>query len=327
MTAQEDLAPKVNSKALLIAGLLAGAALWAYWTTLATLADRWSWDPQYSHGYLVPVFAAYLLWVRYDRRLMQTTSGNILGLFLLGLAVALRLAGAYYYYSYFDQISLVPCVAGLFLLAGSWPAFFWSLPAVGFLVFMVPLPDRVAYAMSGPMQTLATQVSTFTLQVIGMPAIAEGNVILLNEIELGIVEACSGLRMLVVFFALSTAVAMMIKKPLWEKLLIASSAIPIALVSNILRIVVTGLFYDAFGSNFGGAFFHDLAGWLMMPLGLVFLGIELWILKSLLIERPAPLASQVVAQRVEVPAISLYDGGAKPRRKSEPEPAPVEANA
>jgi exosortase/archaeosortase family protein len=133
--------------------------------------------------------------------------------------------------------------------------------------------------------------------------------------------------MLVVFFALSTAVAMLIRKPMWEKILIAASAIPIALVSNILRIVVTGLFYDAFGSNFGGAFFHDLAGWLMMPLGLVFLGVELWILKRLLIERAtAPITGKVQSQRVEVPAIALYDGGTKPRR-AKFEPEPVETNA
>src|SRR5436305_1327663 len=83
------------------------------------------------------------------------------------------------------------------------------------------------------------------------PALAEGNVIQLNEIELGIVEACSGLRMLVVFFALSTAVALLIRKPLWEKTLIAFSAIPIALASNILRITVTGIVYEVLGDGFG----------------------------------------------------------------------------
>lgn len=327
MTAQTDHVPKVSSAAISIAALLGVAVLWTYWTTLANLADRWSWDPQYSHGYLVPAFAVYLLWLRFDRRTPRTLNVNFLGLALVGSAIALRLAGTYFYYPYFDQISLVPCLAGLFLLAGSWPAFFWSLPAVAFLLFMIPLPDRVALAMSGPMQGLATTCSTFVLQTIGKPALAEGNVILLNEIELGIVEACSGLRMLVVFFALSTAVAMLIKKPMWERLLIALSAIPIALVSNILRIVITGLFYDAFGSNFGGAFLHDLAGWLMMPLGLVFLGVELWILRSLLIERPsAPIANAVQSQRVETPAIALYDGGTKPRR-AKAEPEPIEAGA
>src|SRR5205814_9373752 len=120
----------------------------------------------------------------------------------------------------------------------------WSSPAVSFPAFMGPWPHSASVAMSAPMQSFATTVSTFALQVIGRPAIAEGNVILLNDIELGIVEACSGLRMLVVFFALSTAVAMLIRKPLWEKLVIAGSAVPIALASNVLRITITGLWYD-----------------------------------------------------------------------------------
>jgi exosortase len=214
------------------------------------------------------------------------------------------------------------------MMAGGWHALFWSLPTVAFLVFMIPLPHFVERAVSGPMQTIATISSTFVLQVLGRPALAEGNVILLNDIELGIVEACSGLRMLVVFYALSTGVALLIRKPLWEKLLLACSAFPIALVSNVMRIVLTGLCYEIFGDHFGGDLFHDLAGWLMMPLGLVFLGIEMWILHTLLIERTPndALAAQITLQRVEANPVSLYRGPQTNRRAKkeiEPEAAPA----
>jgi exosortase/archaeosortase family protein len=167
------------------------------------------------------------------------------------------------------------------------------------------------------MQSIATMSSTFLLQVLGRPAIAEGNVIQLNEIELGIVEACSGLRMLVVFFALSTAVALLIRKPLWERMVIAASAVPIALASNILRITITGLCYECFGNGYGGAFFHDVAGWIMMPLGLAFLGLELLVLKRLLLEPAAsrPLPSQVTLQRVEVSPVGMYRGNASRRER------------
>jgi exosortase len=336
MTAQTIPTSKLSSATLAVAALLGAAVLWSYWTTLVKITWRWSEDPQYSHGYLVPAFALYILWLKRDRLNLQSLNVNWLGLSLLGLAIAMRLGGAYYSYDYFDQVSLLPCCAGLLMLAGSWPALVAAWPAVAFLAFMIPLPDRVSMAMSAPMQSFATAVSTFALQVLGRPALAEGNVILLNDIELGIVEACSGLRMLVVFFALSTAVAMLIRKPLWEKLVIAGSAIPIALASNVLRITITGLFYDTFGNHYGGAFFHDLFGWLMMPLGLVFLGIELWILKTLLIERSNQVAlpSQITLQRVEVSPVAVYRSGQTPRRekivapeieaKPEPEEIPVE---
>jgi len=320
MTAQQDSAPRFSASILFTITVLGVALAWSYWTTLAALVSRWSSDPQYSHGYLVPVFALYLLWVRRDRLNLNLLNANWLGMGLLMMAMGLRLAGARYHFEFFDQISLLPCVAGLFMLAGSWHGLLWSLPAVAFLAFMIPLPHSVSLAMSAPMQTIATISSTFVLQVLGRPALAEGNVILLNDIELGIVEACSGLRMLVVFYALSTAVALLIHKPLWEKLLLACSALPIALASNILRIVITGLCYEVFGDHFGGAFFHDAAGWLMMPLGLVFLGIEMWILKTLLIERTNndALAAQITLQRVEVNPIALYRGNQTPRHDVEP---------
>ncbi len=293
---------------------LALALLWSYWTTLAEIVWRWSNDPQYSHGYLVPGFAAYLLWQR--RAHFGALRPSNWGLAVLGAAALLRLAGTFFHFGYLDQISLLPTLLGLCLLAAGMQATTWAWPAFAFLAFMIPLPHSWSLALSGPMQTFATTVSTFCLQVLGRPALAEGNLILLNDIELGIVEACSGLRMLVVFFALSTAVALLINKPLWEKLVIAASAVPIALAANVLRITATGLFYDAFGPRFGGPFFHDLAGWLMMPLGLAFLGVELWVLRHLLLEPSNKLLpSQVSLQRVEVNPLSFYRGNGSRRER------------
>jgi exosortase/archaeosortase family protein len=108
---------------------------------------------------------------------------------------------------------------------------------------------------------------------------------------LGIVQACSGLRMLMIFFALSTAVAILLRKPLWERLLVCGSAIPIALAVNILRITATGVLHEVAGREVADAVFHDLAGWLMMPVALGFLGLELKLLKHLLIEPAGPAAA------------------------------------
>jgi exosortase len=305
------------SAAVFLGAVLFSAVLvWSYWTTLASLVWRWTEDPQYSHGWLVPLFALCLLWQGRGKLEGQTIGCNGLGLGLIAAATGLRLCGAYYKFDYFDQISLLPAVAGLFLLLGSWPALFWSLPAVAFLAFCIPLPHSVSVAMSAPMQTFATTASTFLLQALGRPALAEGNVILLNDIELGIVEACSGLRMLVVFFALSTAVSLLMRRPLWERLLIAGSAIPIALAANVLRITITGLCYDALGNHYGGALFHDVAGWLMMPLGLMMLGLEMWVLRGLLIEpaEHSSLPGLPGADRVEMNPVALYRGSGTSRR-------------
>src|SRR5215469_12080428 len=193
---------RVSSLSVLVALVALASVLWSYWSTLGDAAERWAIDPQYSHGYLVPVFAALLLWLRRGQLARGFLRANAWGWPLFVAAIALRLGGSYYHFVWFDAVSLLPCLAALCLLLGGTRAFRWAAPAIAFLFFMIPLPYQVAVAMAGPLQQIATTASTFLLQTLGMPAVAEGNVILLNEASLNIVEACSGLRMLVVFFAL-----------------------------------------------------------------------------------------------------------------------------
>jgi exosortase len=303
-------------------------ALWAYWTTLGDAADRWSSDPQYSHGYLVPVFAALLLWLRRDRLTRGRSGPNRWGWPLVAGGVGVRLVGTYYHLTWLDAVSLLPCLAGLCLLLGGTRAWRWAWPAIAFLFFMIPLPYRVAVAMAGPLQRVATLASTYVLQTLGMPAVAEGNVILLNEASLGIVEACSGLRMLVVFFALSTAVALVVRRPLGERLFLVFSAIPIALFTNVVRITATGVAYETVGGEAAQFIFHDLAGWLMMPLALVLLAAELRILTRLFIT-PAPVRAAplhpVLVGSLRAPIFPRRVPRA--RAPAGPLPAPAEAPA
>jgi exosortase len=298
-------------------------ALWAYWPALTEAAQRWAHDPQYSHGYLVPGFAAVLLWLR--RRKLTSTALRPCwwGVALLGGAALMRLAGTFFHFEWLDPISLLPSLAGGLLLVAGWAYLRWAWPAIAFLFFMIPLPYNVSGALARPLQLMATDASTFLLQTLGRPAIAEGNVILLNEVELEVVQACSGLRMLVVFFAMSTAVALLMRKPLWERLVVCASAIPIALLTNLLRITVTGVLHDTVGKEVADAVFHDLAGWLMMPLALAFLGLELKLLKHLLVEPPAavPTLAGGLSVSVAPAAVAEMPG---PRKRRRPRPAHAE---
>src|SRR5436305_10019272 len=154
--------------------------LWSYWPSLADVAERWAKDPQYAQGYFVPGFALAVLWVRrghYPGQPLRGTAGGI-GLGLAGLA--LRLAGTHYYAEWLELISLLPCLAGCCLTLGGWRLLHWAAPAIGLLVFMMPLPFRVETALSIPLRRVSTLVSTFFLQTLGFPAVAEENVILVN---------------------------------------------------------------------------------------------------------------------------------------------------
>lgn len=306
---------------LVLPSLLGVVLLWAFAPTLADMAQRWSSDPQYSHGYLVPVFALVLLWMRREQRAPLAPAFSWWGVGLLGLGVAIRFLGEYLYMDWIDAMALLPCLAGLAVLLGGRAALAWSWPAIVFLGFMVPLPYRVEIALAHPLQRMATLASTYALQTIGLPALAEGNVIHLGETDIGVVEACSGLSMLLIFFALSTAFGFVVRRSLWQRLLLVVSAVPIALIANITRITVTGFLHETVNHRAADLVFHDLAGWLMMPLALVLLWLELKGLDRLFIEVTA--SRSTVSPTLAAGPRPPETGKNKRRRNSKPILPPI----
>jgi exosortase len=165
--------------------------------------------------------------------------------------------------------------------------FRWAWLPIGFLAFMFPLPSMLENTLLMKLQTYATIFSTWALQIMGVSAARQGNTINVDTLQeaLEVAEACSGLRMLTIFGAFSVAIVMIIDRPWWDKLILLLSAIPIALASNVIRIVATALLYMAFGQDtpWLNKIIHDWAGFAMMPIGLGLLWIELAILSRLTI--------------------------------------------
>jgi exosortase len=260
--------------------------IWSYWTTGEELARVWSHDPTYSHGWVVVAFAAALLWLRRDLLRGPADTPSAWGLAFLLLAALARLSGALFHLVWVERVSLLPALAGLCLLVGGWKTLRWAWLAIAYLLFMIPLPGTIGEAMTYPLRRVATTSSTYALQVLGVPAVADGNVILLEDHELGVIDACSGLRMLVVFFALATMVALLVRRLLIIRLLLVASAIPIALVVNVARITLTGVLSETVSAEVAQKVYHELAGWLMMALALGLLWVELQVLTRLLLPQP-----------------------------------------
>jgi len=269
---------------------------WCYWPTILAMMERWSHEPQYSHGFLVPVFALALLWSRRDMLAHVAWQPERWGLPVLAGGLGLRLLGTVFDIEAVDAFSLLPVLAGLVLLVGGRALARWSWPAIAFLAFMLPLPYFLEMALAHPLRRLATLVSTYALQTLGCPALAEGNVILVDAARLGVAEACSGLGMLMTFFALATAMALVVQAPLLDRILLVVSAAPVAVLANVTRITATGLAYHSWGADSPAAqaILHDLAGWLMMPLAMGLMYLEMRFLYHLFTEaperRPLPLA-------------------------------------
>jgi exosortase len=275
---------KPTWKSALIAGLLA----WAYFPTLRDLFQKWMDDPQYSHGILVPLFSLYLLFRNKEKAVGHVQPWPWLGYGLLFLALAFRAVAALLFFLPLDAFSLVVCLTGLVMVTGGKPIIRWAWPSLVFLLFMIPLPYQIERMMGAELQNIATIASTFLFQTLGQPAIAEGNRILIEEVHLGVVEACSGLRMLMTFAAFCVGAVLLLERHWLVKALVLASAIPIALLTNILRITATGLGHvwlkESSAKSSVLNFIHDFNGWMMMPVGLGFLLVELWTFKHLLIE-------------------------------------------
>jgi exosortase len=265
----------------------AAVLAWVFWPAFGDMADKWVSDPQYSHGYLVPLFSlGYLYWRRRDLKVADCRI-DWRGLVVVAAGAAAYVAGAYLYLDVLAGGAFLVTLAGVVLLVGGPPALKWAGPAVAFLAFMLPLPFAVETALGQPLRRVATLGSTWVLQTAGFPAVAEGNVIVLEHGKVAVVEACSGLSMLMIFLAIAIGMAMVIKRPVLDKLVLVASAVPVAVAANVVRISGNGFGIELWDAETAHRVFHDQGGWLMMPLAVCMLWVELWVLRKLFVESPA----------------------------------------
>ncbi|MFW6171509.1 MAG: exosortase/archaeosortase family protein [Planctomycetota bacterium] len=274
-----------RSQWALIAGGVAIVAIFSvvYWSSFRMLLSAWE-QPDYSHGYLIPFFSLFLLWFRRDLAPRGEWTGSWWGAVLIALSGVLYVAAGMMGFNLIIAFSIIPCVAGIVLMLGGWPMMRWCWPSVVFLCFMIPLPMALETMARVPLQRLATLASTYLLQTLSLPAVARGNVIQLSEYPINVAEACSGLRMLMTSVALTCGLAFVLDRPIWERLFVLASAIPIALGVNVIRVAVTGLCHELFGVEVAEKVFHDVAGYIMPALAVLMLWLEIEILRRLTID-------------------------------------------
>jgi len=293
--------------------------LWALAATLFVLGFvyapnfrdlSWYWfsDPNYSHGPLVVPIAAIIVWRRLstsrEKPTPNASATNYWGWACLAVVLALRVIAYERDMQWSENATIVPAIACLTWIFGGWPLLRLAWPAIAFVLFMFPLPPSINNLISLPLQDIATVGSCFLLQLSGIWVVQQGNTIQLmtnaHEMErLEVAAACNGLSMLMTLAATVTATIIVIPLPTWKRITILVSAVPIALVSNILRIVATGWCYCYIPGPAAKDWAHDIAGWLMMPLALLLIGLELRILSWLV---PKENTSED-EQRVIVPAL------------------------
>ena len=240
--------------------ILTSLLLGLYAGVLKGLVDDWLNDPNYSHGFLVPVFSAYLIWDQRQKLRTLIAEGSWLGLPLLMFGLAILVLGQIGAELFTTRSSLIIVLAGLVLFHLGREFFKALLFPLLFLFFMIPLPAIIFNAIAFPLQQLAAQNAAWGLNLLGVPVLLDGNIIHLSHASLGVTEACSGIRSLVSLLALAVVWAYLSLRGIWPKLLLVASAVPVTILANSGRVVFTGLIAENFNIKYAEGFYHELAG-------------------------------------------------------------------
>ncbi len=245
---------------------------WLYAPFALRLATQWWQDPNYTHGFLVPVFSFFLIWERRAKlaalRLKPAWPGVVILLFALIALVLGTIKSEFFLY----RISVLLFVAGVVVFLAGWRHLAEISFPLAFLVVMIP-SSTLLEQITFPLQILASKTASFLLMLAGVPAVREGNIILLPSARLEVAEACSGIRSLFSLLTLTVVYGYLAETKIGVRVLLAVMAVPIAVLANALRIAFTGLVVEYWDVERAEGTIHLLSGWLVFvaSLALIFL--------------------------------------------------------
>jgi exosortase len=250
---------------------LCGLLLLLYVPTLSRLVSQWWRDPNFSHGFFVPLFAAFVIWQRRTRLAGATPRPSWSGVLILGFGLCVLILGQMGAEIFLSRFSLMIVLAGLVVLFLGWNFFRAVLFPWAFLALMIPIPAIVFNQITFPLQLLASKVASTTLPWFGVPVLREGNIINLPAMRLEVADACSGIRSLMSLTALAVIYGYLMERKTSLRVLLALASLPIAVAANSLRVVGTGLLVQYWDPDKAQGFFHEFQGWLMFVASLVML--------------------------------------------------------
>ncbi len=251
--------------------LLALLLVAVYYRIGIKLVHDWYTIPDYSHGFLVPLFSLFLVWDR--RKALQATPvrQSWAGISLVVFAIAVLILGVYGVDLFTARVSFVLLLGGLvWTFFGSRMLRELRFPLL-VLLLAIPFPEIIFNKITFPLQLLASRIASEVLPLLGVPTLQEGNVIQLPVMKLEVAEACSGIRSLMSLFTLAIFYGYFLEKSTLRRVLLALAAIPIAVMANSVRIVGTGLCVQYWDPDKALGFFHEFSGWVIFVVSLIFL--------------------------------------------------------
>jgi exosortase len=248
---------------------LALGLLWVYGPVAVGLVTQWRQDENYSHGFVVVPFAAFVAWTRRDALRGAPLRPTAAGLALLAISLLMLTAGKLGAELFLTRLSLIGVLAGSI-------AFIWGRAhlrilafPLAFLVFMVPLPAIVFNQVTFPLQLFASTIGESVIRSLGIPVLREGNVLQLSSRTLEVAEACSGIRSLTSLLMLAVVLGFFSEQRAGGRVLIALAAVPLAIVANAMRVAGTGITSEWISPAAADGFLHTFSGLVMFIIALL----------------------------------------------------------
>ena len=240
-----------------------------YAGVLKILVGQWWNEPDYGHGFLVPLFSGYVVWRQREKLFKIESKPANFGLLVMVGAVLLLLVGSLGAELFTSRVSLLVLLAGIILFLAGWQVLRAVSFPLAFLLLMIPIPVIIYNQITFPLQLIASRFATFWLEVVQVPVLREGNVLILPNYSLEVVEACSGIRSLMTLITLAVAYGYLVEPRRWVRYSLVILMIPIAIVSNAIRIMGTGVLTYRFGPKAAEGFFHEFSGWVIFLAALI----------------------------------------------------------
>jgi exosortase D (VPLPA-CTERM-specific) len=263
---ESALVPSVASWQFLVLGAL---TLWLYWSTLGRLVHQWVHDPDFSHGFFVPLFSGFVIWQSYGRLARIPRRPSWIGLIPLVAGLGVLIVGRLGAEIFLERSSLLLVLAGIVILFLGLDLFRAVVFPWAFLLLMIPIPAIVLNEIKFPLQLLASQVAATVLPWLGVPVLREGNIINLAAMPLEVADACSGIRSLMSLVTLGIIYGYLMDKRLWVRWLLACAAVPITVFANDIRIVGTGLLVEYWNPEAAEGYYHTSWGVLIFVISLL----------------------------------------------------------
>ncbi len=244
---------------------------WLYYSILGRLGVQWWRDPNFSHGFFVPAFSFYLLWLKRETLRRTPCLPSWYGIPILVCGLVLLIIGNLGAELFLSRFSLLVVIAGLVVCFLGWSVQKTILFPWLFLLLMIPIPAIIFNQVTFPLQLLASKLASGLLPLLGVPVLREGNIIQIPAMPLEVAEACSGIRSLLSLATLTIIYGYLMESKMAIRVILVLASIPIAVAANSLRIVGTGLMVQYWNPDKAEGFFHLFSGWLIFIVSLVLL--------------------------------------------------------